>query len=822
MTVHRVIEGRTGGLTPDDADAMAARLVDEMAQRWRRGERPLAEEFIARCPEPVHQPQAAADLICEEFSLRGELGAEMPVDAFLNRFPQWRNQLEVMLDCQRLLEPQQRNPQFPSAGEALSDFLLLRELGRGIQGRVFLARQRSLAERPVVLKLTPGYATEHLSLARLQHTNIVPLYSVQDYPVRNLRGLCMPYFGGATLADILQRLRAIPPCQRTGRDVLDVLGPYDSELAGRPGPAGTSRHVAIASYPETMCRIAICLADAMQYAHERGLLHLDLKPSNVLIAADGQPMVLDFHLARRRIAAREAAPEWFGGTAGYMSPEQCSAFEAARRGQSVPEGVDERSDVYSLGAVLHVALGGDAQRHALRSTVPARKPRAANWQLEIHEPLDRLNPQVSAGLADIVSRCLASNATDRYPSMAAVAADLRRHLAHLPLRGVRNRSVAERWRKWRRRRPHGVATIATLLLAMVALAAVAIGALRHVADRIDKAESALVQSQSEMARQDWRAATQTLSRGLSLVQHLPWRWTAADEMKRRLAQAERGLQTDERNALARKLRLLADRIRGLYGADPLPASARRELAESCRQFWQGRSAIIDRFGPALPQGIADDFLDVAIFRANLLAAEDDARNGENAIQAIAEAERQFGTCAALTAEMRIHGKAATETPADPAPAHTAWQHYALARAYLRSGELKEAQLETRKALEMEPRGLWPNFYYGLCAYRSGRHAEAVAAFSVCIALADNPAVCFYNRALAYRALGLADEAAHDQDQALRFDPSLTAAARERLQPPSGQFVDAVASLARSDVLAAVLHFIQLSASRAPDSAEVHR
>src|SRR5919206_99916 len=86
-----------------------------------------------------------------------------------------------------------------------------------------LPGEKSLAGRRVVLKLTPCDGQEHVSLARLQHTHIVPLYSVQDDPARHLRVLCMPYFGGTTLAQLLEALRAQPPARRTGRDLLEAL-----------------------------------------------------------------------------------------------------------------------------------------------------------------------------------------------------------------------------------------------------------------------------------------------------------------------------------------------------------------------------------------------------------------------------------------------------------------------------------------------------------------------------------------------------------------------------------------------------------------------
>src|SRR5262245_66223130 len=89
-------------------------------------------------------------------------------------------------------------PRFPRIGAEFAGFSLLAELGRGSESRVYLARQQMLASRLVALKLAPLVGGEHLSLARLQHTNIVPLFLAEDVPARGLRLLCMPYLGGAT------------------------------------------------------------------------------------------------------------------------------------------------------------------------------------------------------------------------------------------------------------------------------------------------------------------------------------------------------------------------------------------------------------------------------------------------------------------------------------------------------------------------------------------------------------------------------------------------------------------------------------------------
>src|SRR5262245_22905911 len=127
-----------GSAVPGEGGALAARLAEELAARWRQGEQPCAEEFLARHPQLADQPEAALQLIYEEICLRQELGQEVNAEELVGRFPQWRDQLEVLLDCHRLLQAGAAAPVFPAPGEALGDFCILAELGRGAQGRVYL------------------------------------------------------------------------------------------------------------------------------------------------------------------------------------------------------------------------------------------------------------------------------------------------------------------------------------------------------------------------------------------------------------------------------------------------------------------------------------------------------------------------------------------------------------------------------------------------------------------------------------------------------------------------------------------------------------
>src|SRR5262249_43752347 len=149
---------------------------------------------------------------------------------------------------------------------------------------------------------------------------------------RNLRAMCMPYLGGASLDKVLLALRANQVSQPGKRNEgiaglawLAALDSLSSAADGSMGEPGTSRGpvrriIGELSHTKPVCWLGACLADALVYAHDRGLVHLDIKPSNVLMTADGKPMLLDFHLAHEPIEAGGIPPAWLGGTPGYMSP----------------------------------------------------------------------------------------------------------------------------------------------------------------------------------------------------------------------------------------------------------------------------------------------------------------------------------------------------------------------------------------------------------------------------------------------------------------------------------------------------------------------
>ncbi len=341
--------------------ALAEQVAGEMSAAWSRGHRPPAEAFLARDPELDDHPAAAARVIYEEICLREDLGQGPASAELFRRFPYWSAELQMLLDCHGLTRSDD-GPELPTVGEVLGDYRLHTVLGRGRHGCVYLATQTTLADRPVALKVTRRGGREHLSLARLQHPHVMPLYAVHDFPERDLHALCMPYFGGLTLARMIDALETSPPAGRTGRDLLAVLDEARTAWIDAPAWSATRKFLATATYPRALCWIAACLAEALHAAHNRGLLHLDLKPANVLIADDGQPLLLDFHLAHGPIATGDAAPEPLGGTTGYMAPEQRAALAAARGSRRVDR--RRRSRRYLC-----------ARRHAFRGSRRGRSAR---------------------------------------------------------------------------------------------------------------------------------------------------------------------------------------------------------------------------------------------------------------------------------------------------------------------------------------------------------------------------------------------------------------------------------------------------------------
>ncbi len=810
-----MVPSSTSRFEPADPATLAGQLPEELARRWREGSPCRVEEILAQHGDLEPVAEVVVPLIYEEICQRQEAGEAPSLEEYRLRFPHWQQHLEVLFECQRLLGPVAAMPRFPGAGETLAAFHLLAEVGRGRQGRVFLATQPDLADRPVVLKVVPlsagphsGADREHLSLARLQHPHIVPLLFVQEEVARDLQLLCMPYLGGTSLARLLGEMQGKDP-DRWGRQLLETLDRLQSlspvAWRSRSGPA--RQFLTTASVVEAVCWIGACLADALHYAHQQGLVHLDVKPSNVLLTADGQPMLLDFHLAREPLPAGGAVPEWLGGTRGYMAPEQEKALAAVQRGQPLSFPVDARADVYSLGMLLGRLLASAFSQDVRASKAPggesSNQPLPDSFRrADLDSRLRKL--EMGVGLADILGKCLADAPRNRYAIAADLAADLRLHLANQPLRHVGNRNWLERWRKWRRRRPHGVVVL-LLFAAVLACGGTAIALVLHQANQREEAVlGALREGQQLLRRGQYSDALATLRGGLDRAR--------ATLSNRQLEQELiRQVRLGEQAQAAQELHGLADQIRFLTGDEFLLPRQARALEGQCRALWERREQILERLSrdldPAAREQIRADLLDLAILGADLrvrLAAPGDAASAHReARKVLAQAETLLGTSAVLRQEQQRHAAglglrdAGAGSPA-PEP-RTAWEHWALGRSLLRSDRLDDAASHLARAREMDPGGLWPNYYLGQCAYRQGHHQEALMAFSACVALVPGAARVYFNRALVLTALDCPEQARLDYDRALQRDARLAPAALNRglLHYQAGRLTEAAADLHRA-------------------------
>ena len=266
-------------------------------------------------------------------------------------------------------------------------YKVVRVLGGGGMARVYLAHDEVL-ERDVALKVlreqfaddeefVERFKREAQSAAALTHPNIVQVYDRGESGDRSSY-IAMEYVPQGTL-----------------KERISERGPLD---------------------PGVSASLALQIAEALGAAHERGVVHRDIKPQNVLLSATGDAKVADFGIARAASAATISQASVVMGTASYMSPEQ-----------ALGEPATPRSDLYSLGVVLYEMLTGQLP-------YSAENPVAVSMK-HVNEPLrppKEVNPRIPQGMDDIVLKLLAKDPEDRYASAAELAEDLRRVLEGLP------------------------------------------------------------------------------------------------------------------------------------------------------------------------------------------------------------------------------------------------------------------------------------------------------------------------------------------------------------------------------------------------------
>ena len=799
------------------------------------------DDLLGRWPtKPTEDPDVAG-LLFQDFRQRSVRGEPVSRSEYGQKYPEYQDSLGSLFRRQDFLrsvtsvtDPMSPILALPKIGDELFGFRLRHQLGQGAFARVFLAEQIELAGRQVALKTSDLCGTEPQTLAQLQHTNIVPIYSVHEDASAGIRAVCMPYFGGAALSQILRAVWEKSEHPQHGSEIVAALASVATSIlspvvaggslveetsdvavavSGQPDvnrpmtivePPVVTKFVAF-DYSHACAWIIARLAEGLQHAHDRGVLHRDIKPSNILIAGDGTPMLLDFNLAHDESQPQAQVEATLGGTVAYMAPEHLRALNI--RSREMVQAVDHRADIYGLGMVLFEMIAGHNpfDHQASYSPMPILLEAMASERSRSIPSLRQFNKDASWGLESVVRKCLNPIPSDRYQRAEYLAEDLDRLLDNRPLKHAPELSRVEQVQKWVRRHPRVTTSV---LMTTAAAGLLTLGGLLLVGTqvklaaaqtRVESAELAEAQEHKhEFERGTLKAlclinthsglqehrtegrdvCIQTLSI-YGILDNADWQeqsiWTRlnADE-QRQLAEHARELL----------LALAGARVPLANDATPNEPGTGRVAVESDVRTTneEGNPAsVVDKPGNHRDElgGVSESGVSETNTRLEALALLERANDihelpASSAVwRAKAVILRQFGEMnAALAADQR----------ADSIPPHSAGDFHLLATAHLQSGasdrHLKAIE-ELEHAVRIDPRNYWSWMQKGLCHLELHEHAQALADFGVCIGLWPEFAWGHFNRGFALDQIGQKRAAIADYSAALERDSDLIPAYHNR-------------------------------------------
>jgi serine/threonine protein kinase len=459
----------------DDRTNQLLELLEDYLSQLECGAKPRPEELIARHPE-------FADILAEYLQELEQLhGAAQAAVTFTVGEPTTATD--------------------PERGR-VGDFRIIREVGRGGMGVVYEAEQVSLGRR-VALKVLPFAATldakqlqrfrnEAQAAAQLHHTHIVPVYAVGSE--RGVHYYAMQFIEGQSLAEVVANLRSSEHMGPHGTTVdsrsenPDVASDSRKSVSTTPTLANaawpTERSTRSTAFFRAVAQLGVQAADALEHAHQLGVVHRDIKPANLLVDASGHLWITDFGLARFHSERDLTLTGDVVGTLRYMSPEQALAKRKL---------VDHRSDIYSLGVTLYEVL-------TLQPAYTASDRQELLQQIATNDPRPprRLKPSIPMDLETIVQKAMAREPERRYATAQEMASDLRRFLEHRPIMAVRP-TIRERIAKWAQR--HKPALAAAAIVIVIALIGLMVSTVLIWQEK-ERTKLALVeaQTQSELAQ----------------------------------------------------------------------------------------------------------------------------------------------------------------------------------------------------------------------------------------------------------------------------------------------------------------------------------